>query len=134
MKDRWLENNVNLNALSAAIQRFFAESGFESGLVETVNGYRIEALTKKISVGVQLKISVEIIGKPNDFTVDFTTDKKRKGILSPLMVIGYVTTSFGGGSFLLRDAKLRDALDRLERLFWEYVDKQVDELTNSDSR
>lgn len=130
MKDRWVGNNINLHVLSEGVNEFFTESKFEAKLDQIKNGYRIEATTEKI-LNIQLKILVEITGQPNDFTVDFAADKQRKGFLSPSMIIGYITTILGGGSFLLSEVKLRESIDRLEKMFWTHVDAQIAQLTNS---
>jgi len=60
---------------------------------------------------------VDIYGQPNDFTIEFTSDKNRKGMLSPLMVLGYVASVSGAVSFILREVKLREARDKLEKMF-----------------
>jgi len=130
MIDRWTERNIDLSLLSQEINGFFTERLFETELKPTERGFRIQALTRKI-LNQQLKIAVDIYGQPTDFTVEFVTDPKRKGTLSPSMVLGYVASAFGAGSFLLSELKLREALDKLENMFWQHVDVQVDKLTNS---
>lgn len=130
MKDRWVGNNIDLNILSERIKKFFTDSQFQTKLDQTKNGYRIEAATEKI-LNAQLNLLVEITGQPNDFTVDFTAGKQRKGFLSPSMIIGYITTTLGGGNVLLSEVKLRETLEKLEKMFWTHVDTQVAELTNS---
>jgi len=130
VKDRWVGNNIDLCALSEGVKKFFTDSQFETELEQTKNRYKIKAATEKI-LNVQLQIIVEITGKPNDFTVEFTAGKQRKGFFSPTMIIGYITTSLGGGSILLSEVKLKEALDKLEKKFWTHVDTQVAELTNS---
>jgi len=130
VKDRWVGNNIDLNILSERIKKFFTDSQFQTKLDQTKNGYRIEAATEKI-LNAQLNLLVEITGQPNDFTVDFTAGKQRKGFLSPSMIIGYITTTLGGGNVLLSEVKLRETLEKLEKMFWTHVDTQVAELTNS---
>ena len=129
MIDRWLENNVNLDLLSKGIKQFFPEEEFDSKLEQTKKVYKIEAVAK--IPAFRLKIFVDIYGKPNDFTIEFTTGKKRKGKLTPSMIMGLVTSPFGGGTFLLRGLKTQEAVDDIEKMFWEHVDKQVAQLTNS---
>jgi len=130
VKDRWIGNNIDLSALSEGVRKFFTDSQFETELQQTENGYKIKAATEKI-LNVQLLIIVEITGKPNDFSVEFTAGKQRKGFFSLSMIIGYITTILGGGSILLSEVKLKEALDKLEKMFWTHVDTQVSELTNS---
>jgi len=130
VRDQWLGNNIDLNLLSQAIKQFFTERQFETSLQKTQEGYKIEADTEKI-LNTQLKIIVEIFGEPNDFSIEYTADKKRKGFFSPSMIMGYVTSVLGGGSFLLSEVKLRETLEKQEKIFWTHVDDQVAKLTNS---
>jgi len=129
MRDQWRENNVDLNKLSEGVKQFFNRGHFQSKLEKTGNGYRIEAATEKIS-NVQLQISVDILGEPNDFSIEFIADK-RKGFFSPLMIAGYIATALGGGIIFRSEMKLQEALDKLEKEFWSHVDEQVALLTNS---
>jgi len=130
MKDQWHGSNVDLDKLTESIRQYFTESQFETAEEKIPNGYKIEAATVKI-LDVQLKILVNIYGEPNDFTIEFMTDSKRKGFLSSSMVFSYIATIIGGGVFFRSELRLRESLDRLEKKFWEHVDKQVAELTNS---
>jgi len=130
MKDQWHGNNIDLNLLSQKINQFFTQRQFQTKLEPTQNGYTIEAATEKI-LNIQLKITVDITGQPNNFTIDFTTDKKTKGFFTPQMIIGYVASALGGGSIFLSEVKLRETLEKLEKMFWDHVDKQIAELTNS---
>lgn len=130
MKDQWRGSNVDLTKLTESIKQYFTESQFETTEEKIQNGYKIEAATEKI-LNVQLKILVNIYGEPNDFTIEFMTDQQRKGFLSSSMVFSYIMTIIGGGVFFRSEMKLRESLDRLEKQFWEHVDKQVAELTNS---
>lgn len=128
MKDQWQGNNVDLAQLSESIKQFFTERQFETELKKTRLGHEIEAKTEKI-LSAQLKIYVSIHGEPNDFTVEFTTDKKTKGTFSPSMILSYVTQALGGGAIFRGEMKLQEALDKLEKAFWEHADKQVAQLT-----
>lgn len=129
MIDHWIGNNIDLNQLSQAIKEFFNPDEFETKMEQTKKGYKIEAVTRIQTF--PLKIFVDIYGRPNDFTIEFTTDKTKKGTLSPSMIIGYVTSFFGGGAFLLSGLKAREAIEKIERMFWEHVDKQIALLTNT---
>ena len=130
MKDQWRGNNVDLKLLTERTIQFFNDRRFETRLEQTPNGYKFEAATEKI-LYTRLKITVKIFGQPNDFTIEFTANKKRKGTLSPSMIIGFITSAFGGGSLLRSELKLKESLDKLEKMFWEHIDRQVAQLTQS---
>jgi len=133
MIDQWHGNNVDLDKLSEGIKQFFTERLFETMLKKTPKGHKIEAATERI-LNVQLKISVNISGDPNDFKIEFIADKRNRGLLSPSMIIGYIASTIGGGAFLRKELNLQEALEKLEKAFWNHLDKQVAELTNSASK
>jgi len=124
LKDCWVGNNVDLNLLSQRVKQFFIENQFEINLEQTHDIYRIEASH------FQFNVMVKVYGGPNDFTLEFIPNKKTRGF-SLSMILGYLTSFFGGGSLLLRDVKLQEAINEVEQKFWEHMDKQVAELINS---
>jgi hypothetical protein len=124
LKDCWVGNNVDLSLLNQRVKQFFIENQFETKLEQTHDKYRIEASNS------QFKIMVNVYGQPSDFTVEFMPNKKTRGF-SLAMTFGYLTSIFGGGTFLLRDVKFQEAINKVEQKFWKHIDKQVAELTNS---
>ena len=130
MIDQWQERNIDINILSDGIKQFFVERQFETKLETTKHGQQIEASTRSI-LNTHLTITVDIKGKPNDFTVEFAPNSKRKGFFTPSMIASYITTAIGGGAILRSELKLRESLDRLEKTFWTHVDELVEKLTNS---
>ena len=124
LKDQWVGSNVDLNLLSQKVKQFFTEIQFETKLEQTHGKHRVEASNP------QFKIATNIYGEPNDFTIEFIPNKKTRGF-SLSMMLGFITSFFGGGILLLRDVKLQEALTAVEQIFWKHVDKQVAELTNS---
>ena len=128
MKKQWLEKNVDLNALAERIKPFFHEIEFETMVEKMQEGYMIQAISK--IPNLKLKIDVKILGQPDDFTVEFSAGGKG-GYFSPSMIVGYLTTMFGGGYLVSREAKKREALDMLENDFWKYTQMQVADLVKS---
>jgi hypothetical protein len=128
VRDQWKGSNIDLAQFSEGVKLFFTERQFETELKKTRLGYEIEAQTEKI-LNAQLKISVSISGEPNDFTVGFVANKNRGGFYSPSMIISYILTALGGGAIFRGELKLQEALDKLEKAFWEHVDNQIAQLT-----
>jgi len=128
VKKQWLEKNVDLNALAERIKPFFHEIEFETMVEKMQEGYMIQAISK--IPNLKLKIDVKILGQPDDFTVEFSAGGKG-GYFSPSMIVGYLTTMFGGGYLVSREAKKREALDMLENDFWKYTQMQVADLVKS---
>lgn len=128
MKKQWLEKNLDLNMLAERIRPFFHEIDFETMVEKMQEGYMIQAISK--IPNLKLKIDIKILGQPDDFTVEFSTGS-RGGYFSPSMIAGYLTTMFGGGYLVSREAKKREALDMLENDFWKHTQMQVADLVNS---
>lgn len=116
---------MDLQLLSENLQRFLADSKFETKSEQTGSGFKIEA------ANAQFKVKVRILGVPNDFAVEFIPSKKTRGFSSIGMILGYLTLPFGGGNVVLMDAKAQEALSIFEDLFWDHVDEQVAELKDS---
>lgn len=127
VKNQWLEKNVDLNIVAERIRPFFHETDFETTVEEIQEGYLIEAVSK--IPNLKLTIDVTILGRPNDFVVEFSAGSG--GYFSPSMIAGYLTTMFGGGYLISKEARKRETLDALERDFWRYTQMQVADLVDS---
>jgi hypothetical protein len=127
VRNQWLEKNVDLNVLAERIRPFFGETDFETTVEKTQKGYMIQAVSK--IPNLKLRVNVTILGRPNDFTVEFSADGGGHSSLS--MIAGYLTTMFGGGFLISREAKRREALDLLENSFWRHTQMQVADLVDS---
>lgn len=128
MQIRWLEKGVDLSALVERIRVFFHDMDFETSLEKVQEGYAILAVSKIPSL--PLRINVNVFGGPNDFTVEFSYGAKG-GHFSTAVVAGYLTSIFGGGLLIRREAEMRETLDRLESWFWKHVQIQVADLAGS---
>lgn len=128
MKKQWIEKNVDLNMLVERIRPFFSEIDFETMVEKMQEGYVIQAISK--IPNLKLKIDVRILGQPDDFRVEFLAGS-RGGYFSSSMIAGYLTTMFGGGYMVSREAKKREALDMLENDFWKHTQIQVADLVDS---
>ena len=128
MEKQWLEKNVDLNMLAERIRPFFHEADFETAVEKIQEGYMIQANCK--IPNLRLRIEVKILGQPNDFTVEFSAGS-RGGYFSPSMIAGYLTTIFGGGYLISREARKQEALDMLENDFWRHTQVQVADLADS---
>lgn len=128
MKNQWLEKNVDLNMLAERIRPFFHETDFEITVEEMQEGYMIQTVCK--IPNLQLRINVKILGRPNDFTVEFSAGGKG-GYFSRSMIAGYLTAMFGGGYLISSEAKKRETLDVLENDFWRHTQMQVADLVDS---
>ncbi|UCE28903.1 MAG: hypothetical protein JSV85_06485 [Candidatus Bathyarchaeota archaeon] len=128
MRSQWIAKNVDLRILTERIKQFFPETDFETAVEGIQQGYLIRAASK--IPNLRLKTTVRIQGRPNDFMVEFLAGGKR-GYLSLSMIVGYLTTMFGGGYLISKEAQKQENLDMLENDFWKHVDLQVADLVDS---
>ena len=127
MKNQWLKKSVDLTLLTERLRSFFNETDFKTTIEELQEGSLIQAVSQ--IPNLSLRTSVKIIGRPDDFSVEFSAGSERYSSLS--MIVGYVTVMFGGGFLISREAKRREALDKLENAFWRYTQKGVADLVDS---
>lgn len=130
MRDQWRGNNVDLGQLTDGVKGFFTDRQFDVKVEKKGKDFVIEAETASL-LNVKLRIDVNIYGTPNDFTIEYVANKKRKGFYSPTMIAGYLSSMLGGGLLFRSEFKLQEALEKLERAFWEHVDGQVAKLSRS---
>jgi hypothetical protein len=67
-------------------------------------------------------VQVSVTGVPDDFTVDFASEKESR--LS--LLAGPLATMFGGGVFVLDRLKRREFYEKLEADFWFFVETIVE--------
>jgi len=125
LKDQWRHSNVNLESLNHSIEEFFTENHFKIETEKTNDVYKISA------TGLHFKLTVRMLGNPDDFTVEFIPDQKATGFISPKMVIAYIASLFGTGKLFLDEIEYQKEIAELEDKFWNYVDRQIDTLRDS---
>jgi len=127
MQRRWTEKNVDLHLLSDYVEDFFKNQDFLTKRTEAAGESTILWRPKRLAVRVEEPMSVRITGNPNDFAIEL----KASELTNRSVRLGMLTKPIGGGYFLLKSLKLREALEKLEREFWIYVDDKLAELAGS---
>jgi hypothetical protein len=126
MRKQWVEKNVDLALLSENIEDFFRGTGFRTKRDESVEEYKILVIPQRAQK-IRENVKVKILGNSNDFIIELSAgDRARRAIR-----FGYLTNMIGGGSLLLQGLKSREALERLEKEFWVYVEDAVGRLADS---
>jgi hypothetical protein len=126
MEDHWKGRNVNLSILTDSIHQFFVENRYVSSINKS-NGEHEIVVHPKTFHDIVEDISVKIDGQPNDFSIKFITSSRSRSFV----VLGALATMFGAGFLTLKGLKSREALEKLQKVFWIYVDKKIWELTDS---
>jgi hypothetical protein len=109
-----------LGLLIDSIGDFFAHKGFKIEKDLSSGEYTLLVRPPAVS-DVREELTVKLIGDSKDFVVDFLQCEKSRSSIR----LGYITAMFGGGSFLLKGLKSREALERLEKEFWAYVQDAI---------
>jgi len=128
MQRRWVGKNIDLTLLSERIENFFKDKGFKTTKDWSALEYTISAKPQH-GVGILGLVIVKILGNSNDFSIEFSTSEHWRSA----MKLGFITTMFGGGSLILRSLKSQEALEKLEKDFWVYIEEAITHLINSTS-
>ena len=127
MQRSWTGLNVNLDSLSDSVEDFFRNRGLSPQLTETADERTIICYLGPMGIRINDPMSVRIIGKSSDFTIDVEASE----LMDRSIHVGILTKLFGGGYFLLRAVKLREELEKLEKEFWIYIEEKIAQLAES---
>lgn len=127
MREQWVGKNIDLALLSERIEGFLSNKAFKIRKEVSADGYAISTNPRvQENLG---GVIVYIRGRSSDFVVEFATGKP--GPSSAML--NFLMTMLGGGQLVLRNLKMQEAMEKLEREFWVYLEKTVDELTDSEA-
>ncbi|MDH5437594.1 MAG: hypothetical protein OEX76_01690 [Candidatus Bathyarchaeota archaeon] len=126
MQRQWTGKNVDLALLSERVEDFFRNRGFLTEKNESAGEYTI--LWAPPRVGIRRDaMKAGVFGKPNDFVVEIIASERTRGSIR----LGMLTKLFGGGYLVVRGLRAKEALEKLEREFWAYVEEKVAQLAGS---
>lgn len=123
---RWTGRKVDLSLLCDGIVRFFEGKGLKVVRDPLENGFQVTVMPKRV-LNLREEVVVTVTGDPDDFEVKFVAGDKSRSLKN----LGYMTSSFGGGFFLLEGLKSLEAIEKLEREFWIFVEDYVGRLQDS---
>jgi hypothetical protein len=122
---KFWNTNIDLESLTNKILEYLVEKDFEIVKVRTPDGYQIIASNSPF---FEMTGYVTIILKGTNHgctvAVESSCSEKINKVSSSLMLM----TLFGGGYFLLRKLKSREAWIIFEKEFWKYIDKAIQDL------
>jgi hypothetical protein len=122
----WTGLNVNLAGVREKIVQFFERKDFGDIIgVKTERGHEIIVGDSK-HYKIQNEVCVKIEGEPNDFSISLQTCKEEKGFAFPMIL----TSMFGGGYFMLKSLKSKEAMQALDRDFRREIDDIVAKCAN----
>ena len=126
MQKQWVGKNVDLKLLSECIEDFFEDKGFKTRKDESAGKYTI-LWTSQRARDMRHSMTASVFGDPNDFVVEIIASERTRGSIR----LGMLTAGFGGGYFALRGLRAKEAIEKLEREFWVYIEEKVANLTGS---
>jgi len=126
MQRQWVEKNVDLKLLSECIEDFFKDRGFKTRKDESAGKYTILWTSQRVR-NMRDAMTASVFGDSNDFVVEIIASERTRGSIR----VGMLTSAFGGGYLALRGLKAKEALEKLEKEFWVYIEEKVANLTGS---
>ena len=127
MQKSWTNKNVDLALLSKSIEQFFKEKGYITKKIDSKEGTRIIFNMTRTPKGLKDRMRVEIIGHPNDFTVDVVASE----LTMESIRLGLFTKFIGGGYIALKSIRLKEELEKMENEFWTFTEEKVSSLSES---
>ena len=124
MEKRWQDHNVNLRLLAQMVKNYFVQRNLK--IEETVleDGYSVSVIIPQLRASGVMRVIIR--GRREDFTVETrATEDQDKAIR-----VGLMTSIFGGGSLVLRNIKVREQMEKMEREFWGTIEEMVRSLTS----
>ena len=119
----WIKKNVNLQLLCLSIRDFLEEKGFSVRLDESLGKTALLASVKTISA-----LRVLVSGVPEDFVVSFESEGKRDRLVRIFLPF---LTMMGLGFFVRKELRLQEFHKDLEREFWSFMERKINELANT---
>ncbi len=126
MQRRWTGKNVDLDLLSDCVEDFFKNRSLATRRTKSA-GERTILWQPERTARMQEPMSVKVVGDSDDFTIEL----KASELTNRSVRLGMLTKPIGGGYFLLKSLKLREALEKLEKEFWIYIEDKVAQLAGS---
>lgn len=126
MRRQWVEKNIDLALLREDIRNFFVAENF---------GVKTELFEKQYRILVKPQhrhdadknILVLVRGNANNFEIEFSVSEKARSAI----LLGLLTTIVGGGRLVHKGLKSREALEKVEKKFWPFIEKRISVLTNT---
>ena len=126
MQRRWVGKNIDMALLSERIKNLYRDKGFKASRDGSASGYTITAKPQQ-RAGILEHVIIGISGDSDDFLIEFSTSGRSRSTVK----LGFITTMFGGGSLILRGLKSQEAMEKLEKEFWIYIEEAIAHMINS---
>jgi hypothetical protein len=125
MKTKWVDKHAESSWVSDLVKRFFKQKGLCTKEYELKHGNHIVAFAENMpSIPFA---AVEFHIDTHDIVVEFLPwGKKERAAASSLMAS--TLPLLGGGMFVHQDLEKREFMEKVEREFWDFLDRNFSEL------
>jgi hypothetical protein len=125
MQKNW-NGRINVELLTNKIVEYFVKKDFEINKIKMLDGYQIIASDSPcLDIGGYVVVCIKEADRGFSVNVEHSKSVENIGEISRSIML---TTLFGGGYFLLRKLKSREAWLTFNKELWEYINKTVQEL------
>jgi len=125
MQKNW-NGQINVELLTNKIVEYFVKKDFEINKIKMLDGYQIIASgSPYLDIEGYVVVCVKEADRGFSVNVEHSESVENIGEISRSIML---TTLFGGGYFLLRKLKSREAWLTFNKELWEYINKTVQEL------
>jgi hypothetical protein len=125
MQKKW-NGLIDIELLTNKIVEYFVKKDFEINKIKMPDGYQIIASgSQYLNIEGYVVVCVKEADRGFSVNVEHSGDVGGIGEISRSLIL---TTLFGGGYFLLRKLKSREAWLTFNKKLWEYINKTVQEL------
>lgn len=121
---KWSGVSVDLAALSESIGEFLESKGFSTIEDKIDEGFKVSGFPRG-DCTLREKVIIEVHGSLRDVSLRFIVSEHGRSSVWR----GILTAVLGGGRFVLKGLKEREALEEFERDFWAYIEETITCLT-----
>ena len=125
MEKRWQNHGVNLQRVTEIVKNYYLRRNFKVNESVLEDGYSLSITLRELRTSGVMSIAIR--GMPDDFTIETraTEEEDRQ------VKIGLMTAIFGGGILVLRNIRVREQMERIEREFWSTIEETIRSLADS---
>jgi hypothetical protein len=120
MQTRWVNKNVDLEALIKRVEEFFRFKGFDTVVEGSQHKYTVVGFLRIDNKPRSFRVTAET--SKDGLTVEFCAEKGGKF----LPLLGPLVSMFGGGVFVMDRYKSLEFYERLETEFWAFMEMAVE--------
>ena len=125
MKYQWIGRNVDLRVLREKIESYFKSRKFFVRILRSNDVFELLAI-KRVD-HLRRKITVKLLGDPNNFEIEFLAGEEARSVQKLDTSLKF----FGGGIFVLKALETMEYYQKIEGEFWRYMEITIAESVSS---